>query len=124
MKRGEFETVAVHYDAVALAVDDLIVELAAQLDVSHEQAAALSISALTRKFFPNYDTDNSLTIVIELDEGKQLLIRDNPVLNSRGKPIEGEEGPLLLEVHGVATPFDNPVDAIIYWGTQSSSQEV
>jgi hypothetical protein len=123
MKREDFAAVASNYEAIGAAVDDLMVELAARLDVSHEQAAALSISALTRKFFPNYETDNSLTIVVELDEGKQLLVRDNPVLNSYGKPVEGEEGPLLLEVRGVATPFDNPVDAIIYSGMQSSSEE-
>ncbi len=116
MKRKDYEAVAEHYGKVGPLIENFMLELAGELGVSAEQAAALSVTALAKKFFPSHDTERSLVIALELDEDRQLVARDNPIFNSRGVPIAGQEGPLLLEVPDTATPFDNPVDAILYSG--------
>lgn len=115
MKRDEFEKASKHYDDVAFEIDELMVGLAERHNISHEQAAALSISALARTFFPEHRNEEGLSITVQLDPGRKINHYVTPFKDTLGNPpIEDGVETLVLEIPGRTAPFDDPVDAIIY----------
>lgn len=120
MNREDFDLACEHINdsEVTALASHFTIELAAQLGISPEQAAGLSITALTKKFFPGYDTNRSLTMIIEVNMGEQVTSSTEAVMDSRGVPLELQNESILLKIPGTVTPFDNPLDAILYSGRE------